>query len=313
MIKVTCDFCSKVVASTSLVRHQKSGKCLAEQGKRVQSAFQCEWCGDGFLRSDNYNRHLTSCKQRYKVLYVSAEERLEGEVQELTSKVVDLKNEVVTRDERIRELEEEVKALKIANTVLKENPGVINNTVNIKITKLVVQEHVKENFIPLSNTVLRRSLGVRPDLRLLLGGAPAVANLILSTSLSGRDKVACTDLSRSVSCWKDVDSTIVVDPKLCKLMARLCRPIYNEYKRLWEGGAEVNGMDFEDFQKAAMTIGRLGKIAQNVDKSSRFYNEVVKMISRANCDLSFMLTEEDDEHAHDSEGNSVEWMSSDED
>lgn len=288
---------------------------MVAQGRRVESGFTCEWCGDGFQRADIFKTHTGRCKQRTKALYTSIEDQLRNEIRKLKAEVKSRDNLLEFRDAEIdehgavvAELELENKLLRKEISVLKATPQVIQNiTNNIRVDKFVVQQYAKDNFTALTDGVLKQCLGVSVDPRLLLRGPEAVAQLILETSLEGRDKVACTDTSRAVCFWKDIDHTVITDMKMRKLMPRLVRPIHNAYNAAWR---KDDSMCSDQYRKIGDVIHRLNMIAQKRDTKSKYYNTLSRIIMDAKCDLLFMLTEEDE---RDEDGNSIEWISSDED
>jgi len=179
--------------------------------------------------------------------------------------------------------------------------------VNLRVDKFVVRQYAKDNFMALTDGVLKQCLSVNVDPRLLLRGPEAVAQLILETSLEGRDKVACTDTSRAVCFWKDIDHTVITDMKMRKLMPRLVRPIHNAYNAAWR---KDDSMCSDQYRKIGDVVHRLNMISQKRDTKSKYYNALSRIIMDAKCDLLFMLTEEDE---RDEDGNVIEWMSSDED
>lgn len=289
---------------------------MVAQKRCLQSAFQCEWCGDGFNRADAFKRHMSKCKQRYKVMYVSTEDRLREEVKQLKIELETYQDEAKCNEARVKDLELANTLLQKEILILKTFPPVvqnINNITNIRVDKFVVHQYAKDNFTALTDGLLKQCLRVAVDPRLLLRGPEAVANLILETSLEGRDKVACTDTSRSVVFWKDVDHTVITDMKMRKLMPRLVRPIYQAYNAAWR---KDDSMDTDQYRSIGDVIHRLNMITQKRDTKSKYYNALSRIIMDAKCDLIYMLDEEEveeEEHEHDEDGNSIEYLSSDSD
>lgn len=309
MVRITCEHCETTVNESYLRKHQQTGKCMAAQGRHAKITHDCVHCGESFLRPYHLRRHEEKCKRKKQSGTI--EEQLRAEVQRL--RVRD-----AAQEDELAELELENTFLRKEIAILKASPPattIINNgpVVNIRVDKFIVKQHAKDNFMALTDGVLRQCLAISVDPRLLLGGAEAVAQLILETSLCGQDKVACTDSSRSVVVWKDVDHTVITDMKMRKLMPRLVRPIYGPYNEAWRND---KSMDSDQYRKIGDVLHRLNMISQKRDTKSRFYNTVARIIMDANCDLSFMLEEEEveeDEHEHDEDGNSIEYLSSDSD
>ena len=302
MAHLDCEHCGVSVLKRNLLRHQKSGTCLKAQGRRVESAFQCEWCGDGFNRPDTFRKHTGGCKQKYKMLYTSTEDQLREDNKRLSVKVASQDVEIEECGVKLAELELENKLLRKEISVLKAVPPIVNHiTNNIRVDKFVVQQYAKDNFSALTDGVLKQCLSVAVDPRLLLRGPEAVAQLILETSLEGRDKVACTDTSRAVCFWKDIDHTVITDMKMRKLMPRLVRPIHNAYNAAWRKDDSMCG---DQYREIGDVIHRLNMIAQKRDVKSKYYNALSRIIMDAKCDLLYMLTEED-EQERDEDGNSM--------
>ncbi len=200
-------------------------------------------------------------------------------------------DEITLQQEWIEELQMENTLQLKEISVLKANPRtVVNQTNYIKVDKFVVQQHAKDNFTPLTDSLLKQCLTITVDPRLLLGGPEAVAQLILETSLSGQNKVACTDTSRVVVLWKDIDSSIVTDLKMRKLMPRLVRPIYQPYYASWRSDTNT---DVEEYRAIGDVLHRLHMITLKKDTTSKFYNTLASIIIHANCDLSFIMEEDD--------------------
>lgn len=306
--KEKCKFCGKSISVSNMTKHQKTGKCLTIQGIHNISNSKCIACGETFTRIDYLKSHQKSCKKLHSETITSIEDNLRKQNFELESKLATKSHELVEITDAIMVLHIELKLAKKEIAVLKANPTVINNnnnidnSIRIKVDKFVVKKHATDNFVRITDSLTREVLMITPDPCLLLGGAESIARLILETSLAGRNKVACTDLSRLILHWKDIDSTIVVDPKLCKLMPRLCRPIYQTYNDLWRQDMD---MESEQFRAIGSVLNKLDKIVRKTDKNSRFYNQIVKLISIANCDLSFMLEDEEEEvYEYDSSSSS---------
>ena len=253
---------------------------------------------------------MNSCRQKMKVVYTTSEIQMRDNMRQIKIELANALTEIEQQQEWIEELQLEnaLQAKEIA--VLKANPRTIvnNNHVNIKVDKFVVKQHAKENFAPLTDGLLRECLSITVDPRLLLGGPEAVAQLILETSLSGQNKVACTDTSRVVVFWKDVDSSIVTDLKMRKLMPRLVRPIYQPYYEAWRSNTSI---DADQYRAIGDVLHRLHMISLKKDTTSKFYNTLASIITHAKCDLSFIL--EDDECVRDEDGNIIEYMTSDSD
>ena len=125
------------------------------QKKCIQSGFQCEWCGDGFNRADIFKAHLGRCKQKYKVLYVSTEDRLREEVKQLKIELETSVAEVEWGETRMKDMEFDIALLRKDVAVLKAAPPVVNN---IRVDKFVVQQYATENFKPLTDSAMRQCL-----------------------------------------------------------------------------------------------------------------------------------------------------------
>ncbi len=293
MEKVTCQFCSKAVLSNNLGRHQKTGICLAAQGRSIQSEFVCDWCGDGFPRSDTLKKHHDRCKQRTKSMYTSTEDQLREENRKLRAMVKSMDLIISSRDTEISENALSIRLLQKEIAVLKTVPPTVvqNITNNIRVDKFVVQQYAKDNFAPLTDGLLKECLSVDVDPKLLLRGPEAIAQLILETSLEGRNKVACTDTSRSVCLWKERDHTVITDMKMKKLMPRLVRPIYSAYSVAWRRDDEL-GTD--EYQAVGEVVNRLRSISTGKDTRSKYYNTMARQIMDANSDLLYMLDEDED-------------------
>ena len=316
MAKVTCEYCQKSVGVAYLPKHQKTGACLEKQGKHATVTYPCEWCGEEFLRSNTMTKHLARCKQRVKVLYTSTEDRLRQDVRELTSGLAKAESENKYLEERIEELELAITLRDKEIAVLKANPTVVNQVTNnnfkIKVDKFVVNQHAKEHFRPMTDGLLREVLSMTPDPRFLLGGAEAIAELLLNTCLEGNDKLACTDVNRIATQWKDIDHSIVSDPRLRKLLPRMIRHFYASYYRAYR---DCESLSQDEFFAIGDNLKKLNSIMLKKDSTSKFYNTIASRIGSAKCDLTHMLDMEEMEidYGHDDDGNSIEYMLTDSD
>lgn len=308
MSRIQCEYCNKTVSLANLRKHQRSGKCLEHQGVHAKMTHECAWCGEGFLRVDSLSRHSKVCKRRDRVVALSIEDRLREEISQLKVENESQRIELEEANALVTEAGHAMNLLRKEISVLKASPPIVNHiTNNIRVDKFVVQQYAKDNFSALTDGVLKQCLSVAVDPRLLLRGPEAVAQLILETSLEGRDKVACTDTSRAVCFWKDIDHTVITDMKMRKLLPRLVRPIHNAYNAAWRKDDSMCG---DQYRKVGDVIHRLNMIAQKRDTKSKYYNALSRIIMDAKCDLLYMLTEED-EQERDEDGNTIEWMSSD--
>ncbi len=310
---VNCEHCGKSIGHASLRRHQKSRTCLIAQGKLLESEHTCDWCGDGFHRADILKAHVSRCKQRTKALYTSTEDRLREENRSLRDQLKDNEKRVKLSesmyDALVTESKHAIELLEKEISILKAYPPTVNITNTIKIDKFIVQQYAKEHFTALTDGMLKECLSVTVDPRLLLRGPGAVAQLILETSLQGRDKLACTDTSRAICLWKDIDHTVITDKKMRKLMPKLVRPIYSAYSVAWR---KNDHMGTDEYRDVGEVVHRLNMISKGKDSTSKYYNAVSRIIMDANCDLMYML-DDDDGRNHDDEGNTTEYMSSDSD
>ena len=311
MTKVACKFCGKCVNEANMRKHQKTGKCLEHQGIHAKVTHGCDWCGEEFNRADALNRHITTCKQKRNESHTSVEARLREENRALKADLKASLLENAQKDEWLEALQEKLKMAEKEISVLKAYPPVVNitNNNNIRVDKFVVQQYAKDNFTALTDGLLKQCLSVAVDPRLLLRGPEAVAQLILETSLEGKDKMACTDTARSVCFWKERDHTVITDMKMKKLMPRLVRPIYAAYSVAWR---KEDDMGTDEFQAIGEVVNRLCSICRGTDVRSKYYNALSRIIMDAKCDLLYML-EAEDEQDRDEDGNSIEWMSSDSD
>ena len=164
--RTPCQYCGKSIGKYGLLRHQKSKACLAVQGRCIQGEFKCDWCGDRFQRADIFKKHLGRCKQRTKALYTSIEDQLRNEIRMLKAEVKSRDNLLEFRDAEIdehgavvAELELENKLLRKEISVLTATPQVIQNiTNNIRVDKFVVRQYAKDNFVALTDGVLKQCL-----------------------------------------------------------------------------------------------------------------------------------------------------------
>ncbi len=290
MAKVVCEYCNKSVGVAYLPKHQETGACLAKRGIHAANTYPCEWCGEEFLRSSNMKRHVAKCKQRSKALHTSTEDRLRQDVRELTiglDKVTQINSDL---ELLVQELNQQIILKDKEISVLKANPTVVNqmvmNNFKIKVDKFVVNQHAKEHFKPLTDGLLREVLTLGPDPLYLLGGAEAIAQLLLTTCLEGNNKLACTDVSRIAIQWKDVDHSIVSDPRLRKLLPRMVRQLYPAYYKAYR---DCETLSQDEFFKVGDMLRRLNAIMLKKDSTSKFYNAIATRIGSAKCDLSHML------------------------
>lgn len=295
-MRVECEYCGTSLMKHGLKRHQRSRKCLQAQGVCAQEQ-TCQWCNTKFVRTDNLQAHLKTCSFKFAASFQSTEQELKTQVNKLTSRLEQKEAEVMSLQNIVDDLENTIKQKDIEIKVLRTTPTIVNNNIDnsltIKVDKYVVQRHAKDNFVPLTEGLLRECLSVPVDITMLLKGPEAIARLILETSLSGQNKVACTDGARAIALWKDIDHSITEDRQLAILMPRLVRPLVQPYRDAWLPA--WNTIDNKTYMRIGNVIQGLENIANKEDVKSRLYTGIRAAILRANCDLSFMLEEEDED------------------
>jgi hypothetical protein len=233
---MSCEFCKKSFSTKyTLSYHKKtSKKCLALQQKLTDSVeiqlINCEFCTKSFS-AQNLKSHLLKCKEKKKV-------ESKNEKDEYESRMLKLQNEyeaiILTQQKEIQLLQKENEQLKEINikfktenniykkdhetiTSIAKQPKITttnNNTYNLSVYDDNV---IKDRFLHAINSATPSDLydGQKSIGRFV---APCLKND------DGTSMISCTDSSRNVFVYKDINGNINRDIK-CKNLATLIQPI----------------------------------------------------------------------------------------
>jgi hypothetical protein len=221
MTEYICNFCNNSFWNkTNLDKHKKTAKyCIKLQKKEilndskennnisttssVNNIFKCDFCNKEYLRKDNLNIHLLTCKTKIKnEIKNKEEEYIKNKENEIKYEYIEKLNKeylntINEQKIRINDLENQIKILSLE---FKTNVININSVIN-NLTPLT-DSHIKENASLL-------------QIKDIVKGAESLA--IFARDHSFKDKVICTDVSRRNFIFKDENNNIIKDPKGVKI------------------------------------------------------------------------------------------------
>jgi len=239
-----CQYCKKIFSDKSnLKKHQtKARYCLKIQGVEIEAKYICKYCGKKFNRKDNLCTHIVSHEQNEEFMdYYKVLEKIKDKVCNLETTIVIKDASLEMKDNRISELEEEVKQYKrtLDSVLLKAigKPTTINNkNYNLILEK---KQPLRMEHQTLLQTYITDDVIISPNTRESYGGA-------LTKFL--KDIIVCSDSSRQKFISKISDDItdediggivttmegqrIIKDVGLSKVLAFLITPkLSAEHKR----------------------------------------------------------------------------------
>ena len=258
-----CEYCKKKYSSpSSLLNHQKTTKsCLKiqiELGKLFEEKFKCEICYKIFSSKQRLEYHSTT---HQKESIVEKLEQLEFENRNLKE---EFKHELNLKEQKIKELEEQIKNNPAYKTTIHNkntNTNINNNQFySITINEVMTEERVEEVFKKHYN------------LDTLLGGQAALARFINDGIINNKGIYKCTDRSRQKfyraekDGWKE-------DPD-CQRLLELTIPGLSHITNIYEDGlfSIPDNSSEEEIQENYKSIVHMDK------DRNQFKNELSKII-----------------------------------
>jgi hypothetical protein len=233
-----CVYCQKKVSSIYVLKtHQRTAKsCLMIQEKKGlivnKVCFPCTFCDKELTTKTRLDTHLSVCKQKPNESVANSllsiekkidlhtkhiEEEMEQKIEQLeTNMRMQLVQEMKFKDDKIKQLEQEVNNLK-------EQPRVQHTVHNhISILTYMTPERVSEIFRQFT-------------LDTMLGAQKALANFTVDHFLNGKDKPTylCTDRSRKKFVFLDENGTVIEDPN-CEKLVNLISPGLSRVHEVYE-------------------------------------------------------------------------------
>ncbi|HJN75288.1 MAG TPA: C2H2-type zinc finger protein, partial [Myxococcota bacterium] len=224
--KMECKYCKNNFSSKySLRYHQKTAKyCIKIQGKRT-NAFRCDFCKKTLSTKQNlmihqsicshYNKYLNNQKweEEKKMLMKEYELRL----QTTNSKIRDLQDQLINKDETIKELQD-----KLENIALKAVSRPTNMTKNTQINYINQLKPVTDEIL-LDNA---QYLSIDH----IMKGPKGYAQYALEYPL--KDRLLCVDYSRRKVKFKDKDGNVITDPEMTGLATKFFNSIKDKNQDL---------------------------------------------------------------------------------
>lgn len=264
-LKFTCDFCSKIFASKSLLTHHQTYTkyCLEIQNKKIEKII-CEFCEKELIKT-SLKKHLDKCK--IKII----KENENKIIKELNNEINSLKQTYIMKDmecimikkeyEQIKkELEqnkkeknEEIEKLKIQVEEFKKQAYIFEGKNEVYKTDQqclhkIAQQVKTNNNTTYNNLVIydenvftqKIKNGINQFLtpEIVCEGQVGLSK-ILGPCIEETKMIGCSDKSRSIFITKDKDGNLIKDIKGVKI-ASVIEPIASE---------KVDEIIQDDFEK----------------------------------------------------------------
>ena len=272
---MNCEFCQNPFSNKqNLNAHQSRARyCLKIQNKTPTTEYPCDSCDKKFLSSTKLRRHENNC----------------------SSKAV-----VTSLNNRIKELDDEIRKLKKSNEIdilvlQKENAMLRNEKSQLRLdykdlattavkrpttsTKNIQINNYIKNMSPLLETDIQNTV---PMLTLdhHVKGAEGYAEYALEFPF--KDKIVCVDTTRNKIKYKNEEGDVIEDVGFRKMMGKLCMALKDRSFHLCQEHYEKLSDTFTDtemeeynFMETAIAISKYAN-----GKESDFCNKIIKMISK---------------------------------
>ncbi len=231
-----CEFCKKEFSSkSSLVYHQSTAKyCLKLQGK-TNNRFVCDFCQKSFTIKQAYQEHLLICKNKSSK-EIKQDEKEEKKYNELRKTNTELISKIKDQEQNIQFLKEMLYKANQTIAEIAKQPKITNNDNRNNINNIT-------NIFDINNTEkIETILDKYLTPEVLIRGQEGVADMLnehLLKSEDGTNSYGCTNISRQIFEFRNMDGNIEKDPKAIKLINNLSRSgiydkTHNTGKKLWE-------------------------------------------------------------------------------
>lgn len=231
---MNCEFCDNTFANKIILKtHQNTAKyCLKIQGKIVSKVFPCKMC----MREFNTKLHL----QNHSKTHTDSDEEMYKRNQYLENELENFKNQLLYSQDIILKQEKNIERLERIIERIASKPNVVTNTNNNNTLNI-------NNFKPITSELITQEA---PNLTIEdIGDKDGIGYALFAEKVF-KDKLACTDYSRSVLKWKN-EEDIVNDPKGERLWRLLCTALCSRNEELFREVATMiqlcEGEDPVDF------------------------------------------------------------------
>ena len=235
MTEYICNFCNKKFSSKSNIdKHKKTAKyCLELQKKDISNDFKnnsisnnisstssinniykCDFCNKEYLRKDNLNLHLLTCKTKIKNENKNKEEEyIKNKENEIKYEYIEKLNKeyfntINEQKIRINDLENQIKNLYDKILLLESKTNIIN------INSVINKDSIINNLSPLTDSFIKDQASLLKT-KDIVNGAKSLA--LFARDHSFKDRVICTDVSRRTFIFKDENNNVIKDPKGVKI------------------------------------------------------------------------------------------------
>jgi hypothetical protein len=258
-----CEFCNNDFKTiSSLNYHKKTAKYCASIQNNKSESFLCNYCNKSLSTKQNLNAHIKNCKE-YKL-----EENLKKIIIEknvLNDKVLFLEQQLVMKDNQIKELQD-----KLENIAIKaaERPTIQNNN-NSRINQII------NNLQPLKVDDFKEHTH-HLTIDHIRNGASGYAKYALEYPL--KDKIICVDYARRKVKYKDENGKLVNDPEMTKISQKFFNAIEDSNNELIK---EYNKVVLEQLLRISEGNEEISEVEAEkcVEKSNNLLDEMLRVKS----------------------------------
>ncbi len=257
-----CEFCgAEFTRKDNLTKHLKTSKKCLE--KRPKIDIKCVWCEEIFLTKDKLEKHSSKCGINKEIAYTSISEKYKS-----------LEQQLIDKDTRIKELEEQV--FKLANKTSTTNNTTYNITLNCDKPLLLSKERVTD--------LMWKYLTVH---NMLAGGLGYGVWFLkyVAVNEKGNICIECTDKSRKI--FKYIDEGDKLVTKEGKEIAELIRECYQKSGFL---SKSRQGIEFTDFTSDCYNSQNASIINDFNNFQKAFIRHLVEQTHKSN--LTTLITED---------------------
>ena len=217
---VLCTYCNKEYKTKyTLKTHQDRNACLKNKVSIDPVIYNCEFCECIFTSKRNLEHHNRICKTK-KVYINKKDEKLEIMTLHKTIQNKDL--EILNLKDKVAELKEEIKELRMKPTTIINNDNRIQNNVTLKA------------YIKNSKAITTKALAAfvsKLNIGHILDGGIGLANYYIQ-NIQPEHSIVCNDLSRQICMYKNDKEKIYKDPRLLKFIKDFSNSVHIPAKDL---------------------------------------------------------------------------------